>query len=59
MLWNPIPHVIEHMRHAIAPAYPVDHVDFSYFLKALIIVLFSGLLLYRGNERSMMTSRSR
>ncbi len=59
MLWNPIPHVIEHMRHAIAPAYPVYHVDFSYFLKALIIVLFSGLLLYRGNERSMMTSRSR
>ena len=59
VLWNPIPHVIEHIRHAIAPAYPVDHVSFAYFFKSLIIVAFVGLLLYRGNERSMMTSKSR
>ncbi|MFZ3191595.1 MAG: ABC transporter permease [Moraxellaceae bacterium] len=59
VLWNPIPHVLEHIRHAIAPAYPVDHVSFAYFLKSLIVMLFIGLLLYRGNERSMMTSKSR
>ena len=59
VLWNPLPHAIEHIRYAIAPAYPVDHVDFTYFIKALVVVLFVGLLLYRGNERSMMTSRSR
>lgn len=59
VLWNPIPHVIEHIRHAVAPAYPVHHVSFSYFLQALVVVLFIGLLLYRTNERSMMTSKSR
>ncbi len=59
VLWNPLPHIIEPIRHAIAPTYPMDHVSLAYFLKSLIFVLFIGLLLYRSNERSMMTSRSR
>lgn len=57
VLWNPVPHVIEYMRYAVAPTYPIDHVSYAYFLKSTIVVLFLGLLLYRGNERSMVTTK--
>lgn len=57
VLWNPVPHVIEHMRYALAPAYPIDHVSYSYFLQATLFILFFGLLMYRGAERSMVTTK--
>lgn len=55
--WNPIVHCLESMRHAVAPSYPVDHIDFSYFVKSTIVVLFIGLLLYRRFERRMLTTK--
>lgn len=57
VLWNPVPHVIEHMRHALAPTYPIDHVSYGYFLASTLVVMFVGLLLYRGAERSMVTTK--
>lgn len=57
VLWNPVPHVIEYMRYALAPTYPIDHVSYTYFLKSTVVVLFLGLLLYRGTERSMVTTK--
>lgn len=55
--WNPIVHCLESMRHAVAPAYPVDHIDFGYFVQSTIVVLFIGLLLYRRFERRMLTTK--
>lgn len=57
ILWNPIPHALEYMRHAVAPTYSVMHVSYFYFLCSVLVCLFVGILLYRANERSMMTSR--
>lgn len=57
ILWNPIPHVLEYMRHAVAPNYSVTHVSYAYFLVSVLVCLFVGILLYRANERNMMTSR--
>lgn len=57
VLWNPIAHVIEYMRHALAPNYPVDHVSYVYFLESTLVILFVGLLMYRAAERSMVTTK--
>ncbi|MEC7120185.1 MAG: ABC transporter permease [Pseudomonadota bacterium] len=57
VLWNPVPHVLEYMRYAVAPNYPIDHVSYPYFLQSMLIVIFLGLLLYRANERNMMTTQ--
>jgi len=57
VLWNPVPHVIEYMRHALAPTYLIDHVSYSYFMQSTLVVLFVGLLMYRGAERSMVTTK--
>lgn len=55
--WNPIVHCLESMRHSVAPAYPVDHIDFNYFLMSTVVMLFIGLLLYRRFEKRMMTTK--
>ncbi|XID75570.1 ABC transporter permease [Alkanindiges sp. WGS2144] len=57
ILWNPIVHCIESMRHAVAPGYPVNHVSMIYFFECLIGILFFGLLLYRGFEKRMLKTK--
>lgn len=57
LLWNPIVHCLESMRHAVAPTYPAEHVSILYFIKSLIFVLFLGLLLYRVSEKRMLKSK--
>lgn len=57
ILWNPIVHCIESMRHAVAPSYPIDHVNIFYFVEVLIIILFLGFLLYRGSEKRMLKTK--
>lgn len=57
ILWNPIVHCIESMRHAVAPSYPADHISIFYFIEVLIFILFLGLLLYRGFEKRMLKTR--
>lgn len=58
LLVNPLVHVIEHMRHAVAPTYPlVTGISFSYFIIWTISCLFLGLLLYKRFERRMVKSK--
>ena len=56
MLWNPVLHGLEQIRHAISPSYPIHHISYSYLLLCTIVMLFLGLLLYKNRERRMMTS---
>ena len=57
ILWNPIVHCIESMRHAVSPTYPADHISIFYFVKCLIVVMFLGLLLYKGTEKRMLKTK--
>lgn len=58
LLYNPIIHIIEPMRHAVAPAYPlVDGISLSYVLTWIIASMFIGLLLYKRFERRMIKSK--
>lgn len=58
LLWNPLVHIIELMRHAVAPSYPlVDGISLLYFLTWLVGSLFLGLLLYKRYEQRMVKSR--
>lgn len=57
LLYNPIIHNLELIRHAISPAYTVHHIDFSYFLKWMLAVDFLGLLLYKALEKDLIRKR--
>lgn len=57
ILWNPIIHGIEIIRHSVHPAYLDDHVSYFYLLKATVVVLFLGLFLYKTREKKMLTMR--
>ncbi|WP_353171579.1 ABC transporter permease [Acinetobacter rudis] len=58
LLYNPLIHIFEPMRHAVAPTYPlVDGVSLTYVLTWIVFSLFIGLLLYKRFERRMMKSK--
>lgn len=58
LLYNPLIHIFEPMRHAVAPAYPlVQGISLSYVLTWIIAALFIGLLLYKRFERRMIKSK--
>lgn len=58
LLINPLIHVIENMRHAISPSYPlVTGISFGYFLIWTVCCMFLGLLLYKRFERRMVKSK--
>ena len=58
LLWNPLIHIIELMRHAVAPTYElVSGISLSYFIIWVILSLFIGLLLYKNFERQMVKSK--
>jgi capsular polysaccharide transport system permease protein len=58
LLWNPLIHIIEHMRHAVAPSYAlVPGISLNYFLIWLMCATFIGLLLYKRFEKRMVMSR--
>lgn len=58
LLWNPIIHIIELMRHAVSPSYQlVSGISLLYFWVWVIISLFIGLLLYKRFERRMVKSK--
>lgn len=56
VLWNPVLHAIEQIRHAMDPDYPVYHVSYGYLLLCNTCVMFVALVLYKWRERRMMTS---
>lgn len=58
LLWNPLIHIFEHMRHAVAPTYTlVPGISLTYVFLWIIITSFVGLLLYKRFEKRMVTSR--
>lgn len=58
LLWNPLIHIFELMRHAVAPTYPkAQGVSLSYVLFWLIGSFFIGLLLYKRFEQQMVKSK--
>ena len=58
LLYNPLIHIFELMRHAVAPTYSlVPGISLSYFVLWMIISLFIGLLLYKRFERHMVKSK--
>lgn len=58
LLYNPLIHIFELMRHAVAPSYSlVPGISLSYFIIWMIISLFIGLLLYKRFERHMVKSK--
>ena len=58
LLYNPLIHIFELMRHAVAPSYSlVPGISLSYFIVWMIISLFIGLLLYKRFERHMVKSK--
>ena len=58
LLWNPIAHILELMRHAVAPTYPLAiGVSLTYVFEWILGTLFLGLLLYKRFEQQMMRSK--
>lgn len=58
LLYNPLIHIFEPMRHAVAPAYPlVDGISLYYVLQWIGLSLLLGLLLYKRFERRMLKSK--
>ncbi|MFT4021689.1 MAG: ABC transporter permease [Acinetobacter sp.] len=58
LLWNPIIHIVEHMRNAVAPTYPlVEGIDLGYFVEWTVGSIFLGLLLYKRFEHRMVKSK--
>ncbi|ENV10541.1 hypothetical protein F966_00305 [Acinetobacter higginsii] len=58
LLWNPLIHILELMRHSIAPTYPlVQGISLSYVLSWWIASLLLGLLLYKRFEQQMVKSK--
>ncbi|WP_038345911.1 ABC transporter permease [Acinetobacter sp. A47] len=58
LLWNPLLHIFELMRHAVAPTYPlVSGVSLIYVSLWIIVSLFFGLLLYKRFEQQMVKSK--
>ncbi len=57
LMYNPLIHPIEMIRHSFAPAYPAYHVDMGYFVEWLVAMNFLGLLLYKRFERDLIRSR--
>ncbi|MDY6510379.1 ABC transporter permease [Acinetobacter faecalis] len=58
LLYNPLIHMFELMRHAVAPTYTlVSGISLSYFIYWLIGSLFVGLLLYKRFDKHMVRSK--
>lgn len=58
LLYNPLIHLFELMRHAVAPTYQlVSGISLSYFMIWMIVTLFIGLLMYKRFERRMVKSK--
>lgn len=58
LLFNPLIHIFELMRHAVAPTYPlVQGISLIYFMMWIVGSLFLGLLLYKRFEKQMIKSK--
>jgi len=51
LLWNPLLHGIELMRHAIAPNYPIPGISLPYLLAWSLVSVGVSMLIYNNNEQ--------
>ena len=51
MLWNPLLHGIELMRHALTPSYPIPGISLPYLLAWALGSVGVSLLIYNNNEQ--------
>jgi capsular polysaccharide transport system permease protein len=58
VLWNPLAHGIELMRHSVNPAYPIPGVSPAYFAFGTIVLVFFSFLIYGNNEELLMSDES-
>lgn len=56
ILWNPLVHAFELLRHTVVPTYAVENVSLSYFAFCTLATLFVGLALYKAREPSLLRS---
>ncbi|MBN3789418.1 ABC transporter permease [Burkholderia sp. Ac-20353] len=56
VLWNPLVHALELLRHTVVPAYAVENVSLVYMTFSALVVLFAGLALYKAREPSLLRS---
>jgi len=54
LLWNPLVHGIELMRHAIAPTYPIPGISLTYLLAWSLGSVGVSLLIYKNNEQLLI-----
>lgn len=58
LLYNPLVHIFEPMRQAVAPSYAsIEGISLSYVLIWICLSLLLGLLLYKRFERRMLKSK--
>lgn len=56
ILWNPLVHAFEMLRHTVVPSYAIDHVSLVYLAFSALLTLFAGLALYKAREPSLLRS---
>ncbi|WP_321920729.1 ABC transporter permease [Burkholderia sp. BCC1998] len=56
VLWNPLVHLLELLRHTIVPAYAVENVGLAYPAFCALVVMFAGMALYKAREPSLLRS---
>ncbi len=56
LLYNPLVHTIELSRNALFPHYAIDAETLTYPLMVSIVVLATGLMLFRGNRNFLSQS---
>ncbi|WP_037585493.1 ABC transporter permease [Stenoxybacter acetivorans] len=57
IIWNPLIHAFELLRHYEVPSYQlIPEISLTYLVISSVVVLSVGLLVYKGREPAMMTS---
>lgn len=58
VLWNPLAHGIELMRHTVNPAYAIPGVSLPYFVFSTLLLLLFSFLIYGNNEELLLSDEA-
>jgi capsular polysaccharide transport system permease protein len=56
IMWNPLLHAFELLRHTVSPNYDVANISLLYLAFCTLVTLFIGLALYKAFEPSLLRS---
>ncbi|WP_260432475.1 ABC transporter permease [Burkholderia sp. Bp9140] len=56
LLWNPLVHAFELMRHGVVSEYNIERVSLTYLTFSTFLIFFFGLALYKAREPSLLRS---